>query len=123
MVFEPKRQQYGLPVAPVEYAASRQLGYGNYGGTAALPNEAVVEEPFDPLKLLWYVVHYRWIIAALLAAGVVSGVLYTWAQTPLYRATANVEILNQGAKVIQEYDVVPQVDDYRAMETARLKIL
>ena len=122
-MFEPKRQQYGLPVAAGEFVPARPVTYGHPRGQGH-ENEAEFSEPFDPLKLLWYVVHYRWIIVAFLAAGVVSGVLFTWVQTPLYRATANVEILTQGAKVIQEYELVSQLgDEYRAIETARQKIL
>lgn len=117
-MFEPNRQQYGLPVAAGEFVPARKLGYGGYHA-----HEAEPAEPFDPLKLLFYLVHYRWMIAALLTAGIVAGVLFTWIQTPLYRATATVEIMTQGAKVMQEFEVVSPVDDWRVFETARQKIM
>ena len=124
-MYEPKQLQYGLPISAGEYVPAHPRAYQphpGYGDPTQLP-DFDQHERFDPLKLFWYVVHYRWLLAALLTAGVVAGVLLTWLQTPLYRATANVEILTQGAKVIQELEVVSQVNDIRAFETAKLKLL
>lgn len=123
-MFEPKKQSYGLPVSTDRLvpARARSDNFNPYQEPVRL--EAFEEEnSFDPLKLLLYVVHYRWIIFALLATGMASGVLYTWMQTPLYRATGNIEILTAGAKVIQDMEVVSQIADTRAFETARLKML
>ncbi len=123
-MFEPKKLPYGLPVSAEGYVPAAPRAYNPGDGYAETYREAEAEqdEGFDPLKLLWYVVHYRWIIAALLAGGIASGVLFTWMQTPLYRATANIEILTSGAKVIQDLEVMSQVNDIRAFETARLKM-
>ncbi|MEC9343098.1 MAG: polysaccharide biosynthesis tyrosine autokinase [Pseudomonadota bacterium] len=119
--FEPGRRPYGLPVIPEGHAAPPAAYYQphpDYG----YPGESFEEDRFDPLKLLWYVVHYRWLIAAFLTAGLVAGVMITYLQTPLYRSTANVEILTTGAKVLQDIEVVTQSSDLRALETARLKM-
>ena len=48
------------------------FGYGR------LPEED--EESLDPLKLIWFVIHYRWLFAAFLLAGVVIGVFVTFLQ-------------------------------------------
>ena len=81
------------------------------------------EDGFDPLKLLWYVIHYRWLIGAFMIAGLVAGAMYTFMQTPLYRASARLEIVTTGPKVLQDFQVVSQSTDWRAYETARLKLL
>ncbi|PCI05320.1 MAG: exopolysaccharide biosynthesis protein [Hyphomicrobiales bacterium] len=81
------------------------------------------ERVFDPLKLLWLAVHYRWLIVACILAGLASGLFFTWQQTPLYRATNKIEISSSGAKVIQDLEVVTQANDSRKFETARQKFL
>lgn len=91
--------------------------YPGYG-----PPEAEEENGFDPLKLIWFVVHYRWLIATLLIIGLISGIVLTMLQTPLYRAAANLEILTSGAKVIQDLEAVVQTSDMRAFENARVKM-
>lgn len=86
------------------------------------PPEAEEENGFDPLKLLWFVVHYRWLIAVCLIVGLISGVVLTMLQTPLYRAAANLEIVTTGAKVIQDLEAVVQTSDMRTFENARVKM-
>ena len=123
-MFEPKKQAYGLPVTSDRLVpAQSRSDYFNPYQEPVHPDAFEEEGGFDPLKLLLYVVHYRWIILALLSTGIASGVLFTWMQTPLYRATGNIEILTEGAKVIQDLEVISQVNDIRAFETARLKML
>jgi succinoglycan biosynthesis transport protein ExoP len=90
------------------------FGYGR------LPEED--EDSLDPLKLIWFVIHYRWLFAAFLLAGVVIGVFVTFLQTPLYRATTDVEVITPSAKVIQDLELVSQSADLRAFETAREKM-
>lgn len=81
------------------------------------------EEGFDPLKILWLAVHYRWIIACALITGLVCGVFFTWQQTPLFRSTTKLEIVTSGARIIQDLEVISQQTDIRTFETARQKIL
>ncbi|OJU01277.1 MAG: hypothetical protein BGN87_09035 [Rhizobiales bacterium 65-79] len=81
------------------------------------------EERFDPLKLIWYVIHYRWLIAAFLLAGIVVGVLVTLLQTPLYSAVNKIEIDTSGNKVIQDLSVTSLSSDLRAFQTAREEML
>ena len=54
------------------------------------PGEARSEESFNPLSLLWYLVHYRWMLAAFLCTAIVAGLIGTWLQTPVYRSSAQV---------------------------------
>ena len=77
---------------------------------------------FDPIKLLWLVVHHRWLIAGFLAVGLVLGVLYTWSQTPLYRSSAKLEIVTSGARVIKELEFFSQSNSYTVYQTYLEKI-
>ncbi len=77
---------------------------------------------FDPIKLLWLVVHHRWLIAGFLAVGLVLGVLYTWSQTPLYRSSAKLEIVTSGARVIKELEIFSQSNSYTVYQTYLEKI-
>lgn len=81
------------------------------------------ERGFDPLKLLFYVVQYRWLIVMMAAAGVVAGVIVTMMQTPRYQAVATLEVLVPSAKVFQDIEVVTESNDLRAFMTAREKLL
>lgn len=77
---------------------------------------------FNPLTLLLYVVRYRWLIAFLVAAGLVCGAVFTMMQTPRYMATAQLEVLVPSAKVFKDIEVVSEVTDVRSFMTAREKL-
>src|SRR5688572_7024176 len=77
---------------------------------------------FDPLKLLFYVVQYRWLIAMMAAAGLVAGAIAAMMQTPRYQATTTLEVLVPSAKVFQDIEVVSETTDVRAFQTAREKL-
>lgn len=81
------------------------------------------ESNFDPLKILWLAVHYRWIIACALITGIVCGLFFTWQQTPLFKSATKLEIVTSGARIIQDLEVVTQQTSVRTFETARQKIL
>lgn len=82
------------------------------------------DEPdrIDILRILWFAVHYRWLIAAFLVCGLVSGLFVTFLQTPKYRSFAQIEIQTAGAKVVQELDAISSSSDFRVFETAREKM-
>lgn len=80
------------------------------------------EESFNPLKLLFYVVQYRWLITMMAAAGLIAGVIITMMQTPRYQATTQLEVLVPSAKVFQDIEVVSENADVRAFLTAREKL-
>ena len=118
--FEPQRQPTAPVPAPqpgglVYYQPVDPFGYG--------PGAFEDEDRFDPLKLFWYIVHYRWLIASFLMAGVIVGVLVTLLQTPLYSATNKIEIDTSGNKVIQDLSITSQTADLRAFQTAREEML
>jgi capsular exopolysaccharide synthesis family protein len=92
------------------------VGYGFH------PSAAEVEEPFNPLKLLWYVVHYRWLIAIFVGVGLLIGGVATMMQTPKFSATARIEIMVPTARILEDMDVVAQSSDLRTFETAREKL-
>jgi polysaccharide biosynthesis transport protein len=100
----------------------RPAGDGLSAGHGFAPYEIRDEEGLDPLKLFWRLVHYRWIVAGCFVAALVAGFGYTYTQTPLYRATAKLEIFAPSAKVFRELEVVSQAPDWRIYETARLKL-
>lgn len=76
-------------------------------------------EAFDPLKLLFFAFHHRWMIVAFLFLGLVLGTVYTNLQTPLYRATAQLEISAFSPRVYKDFEVV---DSYIAFQNATIKI-
>ncbi len=86
------------------------------------PSAAEVDEPFNPLKLLWYVVHYRWLIAIFVGVGLLVGGVATMMQTPKFNATARIEIMVPTARILEDMDVVAQSSDLRTFETAREKL-
>ncbi|MER9019321.1 polysaccharide biosynthesis tyrosine autokinase [Mesorhizobium sp. M0898] len=95
-------------------------GAQNYSSYGRDHSEQV--EGFNPLKLLFYVVQYRWLIAMMAAAGLVAGVVVTMMQTPKYQATTQLEVLVPSAKVFQDIEVVSESSDVRAFLTAREKL-
>lgn len=80
------------------------------------------EDGFNPLHLLIYIVQYRWLIAFLLAMGLVAGAVITFMQTPQYQATAQLEISSPSARVFQDLEVVSEAGDVRAFNTARERL-
>lgn len=114
---------------PVGFPRQQSVTEGASGGqNTALPsdqwNDSFNDErPFDPLKLLWLAVHYRWLIIACILVGLTCGLFFTWQQTPFYRATNKIELSTTGAKIIQDLEVVSPLNDSRKFETARQKFL
>lgn len=90
--------------------------YGAYGG------DAERDDRFNPLKLFFYVVQYRWLIVTMVAAGLVAGLIVTMMMTPKYQATSQLEVLVPSAKVFQDIEVVSENSDIRAFQTAREKL-
>ncbi|MER8749855.1 polysaccharide biosynthesis tyrosine autokinase [Mesorhizobium sp. M1050] len=91
--------------------------YGPYGR-----DHGGRDDGFNPLKLLFYIVQYRWLIVMMAAAGLVAGVIVTMMQTPKYQATTQLEVLVPSAKVFQDIEVVSENSDVRAFLTAREKL-
>ncbi len=98
--------------------APRGAGHGY--GFAGLEEDRDV---FDPLKLLFCLLRYRWLIAIFLSVGMVTGLMATWVMTPKYESTAQMEIMVPSARVFQELEVVAAPADERAFLTAREKLM
>ena len=103
---------------PSEYLFDGAYRYAPYGYREAEPEP----DSFNPLTLLLYVIRYRWLIAFLVAVGLVSGAVFTMMQTPRYRTTAQLEVLVPSAKVFQDIEVVSEATDVRSFLTAREKL-
>jgi len=98
------------PVDPANY---------NPYGHAEVERESFI----DPLKILFLLVQYRWLIAFLLACAVVVGVVVTFMTTPMYQSSVRLEIQTPSARVFQDLEVVSEASDIRAFQTAREKIM
>ncbi|MBB4004837.1 GumC family protein [Aurantimonas endophytica] len=80
------------------------------------------EAGFDPLRLFYYLLQYRWLILAAAVLAIIVGMIVTLMQTPKYEAAARLEILVPSAKVFDDLQVVSEGTDLRAFLTAREKI-
>lgn len=73
------------------------------------------------LRALWSAVYRnRWIVLAVLGACIMLGVLFTFLSTPIYRSTANVQIEQRGAQIVEGGEVEPtegMQDSQRYLET------
>ena len=103
---------------PAEIFYDGQHNYSRYGQTDGYEQA----DAFNPVTLLFYVIQYRWLLALLVATGVVAGVVVTMMQTARYQATAQLEVLVPSAKVFQDIEVVSEVSDLRSFMTAREKL-
>jgi polysaccharide biosynthesis transport protein len=95
-------------------------GYSPYAGYGFEEQER--EGLFDPLKLLFLAVQYRWLIAAMVAMAVVTGLVVTMMQTPVYQSTSRLEVMVPSARVFQDMEVVSESGDVRAFLTARERL-
>lgn len=107
---------HGQALSPDLYYDGAQ-NYSSYGR-----DYSEQDEGFNPLRLLFYVVQYRWLIVMMAAAGLVAGIVVTMMQTPKYLATTQLEVLVPSAKVFQDIEVVSESSDLRAFQTAREKL-
>ncbi|MEP6356979.1 MAG: polysaccharide biosynthesis tyrosine autokinase [Hyphomicrobiales bacterium] len=105
------------PVMPMPNGGYNHHGFNPYSN----PEEE--ESTFDPVKLFWYVIHYRLLLAAFFIAAIVLAVFFNFLQTPQYGSTTRIEVLTSSAKVFQDLEVTSQSNDLRTFETARQKML
>ncbi len=80
------------------------------------------ERTFNAVKLFWLVWRFRWLILVLLAIGLTGGYARTLLEIPKYRATTQLEIHSNAARVIQDLAVINETSDTRAFNTAVLKL-
>jgi polysaccharide biosynthesis transport protein len=80
-------------------------------------------EGIDAVGLFLRALKYRWLAAAVIAAGLVLATLVTLMQTPKYQAAAKLEVVLPSARVIEDIEVTTESSDMRAFQTAREKLL
>lgn len=81
------------------------------------------EAAFNPVGWLLRILRYRLTIAGIMAAALALGVLVYLMTTPLYVSTTRLEILPQGAKVVEDFQVTREASDARALLTARERVM
>ena len=108
---------------PANFAVTQQadMQTGFHYNYATEPYQDTVEDVWklDPLKTFWFVIRYRWLIAAFLFAGIISGYMINLTQVPMYRTTAKIAIQTAGAIAIKDLESVLDENDWRIFETAR----
>ena len=112
----------GYAPSPAPYHVAQD--YNGYGyGYGYGRDQFDLEERFSPLKLLTYLIRYRWLVVILCTAGLVAGAVVTMMMTPIYQATARLEVLTASAKVYRDIELVSEASDTRAFLTAREKLM
>lgn len=100
------------PVLPLN--SGRALWSHSGGYTDEFPDR--VDEsriPFENLKkYLWIFYRHRWVALGIVVATVALGLIYTLLSTPLFMATATIQIDKESAKVVNLGNVQAQVGDY-----------
>jgi succinoglycan biosynthesis transport protein ExoP len=102
---------------------------GAPGGDLALPSHDAhfrideSEEKFSALTLVFRVLQYRRFILIMIALGSASGVLGTALQPSMYEAITRLEIVTQTAKTVEDLQIVKEMSEERAMNTARERLL
>lgn len=106
-------QQYGaMQIPPYDYVPNG-LGYPEYDRDSL----------FDPIKLLFVILRYRWLLVFAALAALVGGFVVTMMQTPIYQASARLEVVSPSARIFEDIELVSEAADQRAFLTAREKIL
>lgn len=77
---------------------------------------------FNPAKLIWYVLHYRWLIVILLVIGFAAGYVFTIMQTPKFQATSQLEILGPSFRMDQDLQLINETAGIRTFRTAQEKL-
>src|ERR1043165_4866196 len=73
--------------------------------TAPLATDHSEEEPVHPMDYWRVIVTRRWTILAIVATLVTVTLIYTLKQTPIYRATANIQIDKENPNILSFKDV------------------
>ncbi len=96
-----------------------QAGFHYNYTTDSYPDTEDEVWKLDPLKAFWFVIRYRWLIAAFMFAGIISGYMISLTQVPMYRATSKIAIQTAGAIAIKDLESVLDENDWRIFETAK----
>ena len=116
--FGPERRERGLTVV----GDRRDLLIGTYPTAGAAPAEPDGPNLRDQFfKILGLALKHRWLVLACCVGGLVIGFLVTFTSTPIFRATATIQVDLAAAKVVKldTPDSSPQVDSFRFYQTQR----
>ena len=116
--FGPERRERGLTVV----GDRRDLVIGTYPTAGAAPAEPDGPNLRDQFfKILGLALKHRWLVLACCVGGLVIGFLVTFTSTPIFRATATIQVDLAAAKVVKldTPDSSPQVDSFRFYQTQR----
>jgi capsular exopolysaccharide synthesis family protein len=107
--------QVPVPRGHSQPAPQREYLPDAYGPPAAY-NEALVDEGrLDLRKYLWLLFKHRWLFAGSAGVFVVLGLLATLLTTPVYRASATIQI-NRNADTVVEFEGMQRPDAGRDIE-------
>ena len=107
--FGPERRERGLTVV----GDRRDLVIGTYPTAGAAPAEPDGPNLRDQFfKILGLALKHRWLVLACCVGGLVIGFLVTFTSTPIFRATATIQVDLAAAKVVKldTPDSTPQVE-------------
>lgn len=104
--------------APDAAAVGAERNPANFGHLSYSGSDARSTPPFIAAAF-----RHRWLIAVLMVAALVLAQIYTWRQTPLFRASATMEIKASSSRITEDLDLQPDTPDIRTLETARRKLL
>jgi len=86
--------------APPALAAENAVGYPRYG-YADYTADALDSDGFDLRKYLRVILKHRWLILGIIGVCVLVGMVATFLMTPIYQATATLQIDREAADVVQ----------------------
>lgn len=86
--------------SPPAIAGERAVGYPRYG-YSDYPVDAIDGEGFDLRKYLRVILKHRWLILSAIGVCVLIGLITTFLMTPIYQATATLQIDREAANVVQ----------------------
>lgn len=93
---EPPRE----PAAPPAVVADRALAYPRYG-YSDFATDGIDDDGFDLRKYLRVILKHRWLILSFIAVSLLLGLIATYLMTPIYQATATLQIDREAASVVQ----------------------
>lgn len=92
------------------------------GGLAPLssgPAEALGGLGFSPAELLYAVLRHRKLILTVLLSSLVAALIYTALQPSIYQGLSRMEVMPETVKAVQDYQMVRESNQDRAVMTAR----
>ena len=103
-----------------EYAVGAPLQYGLGQLRPGVPQEPPEDDVIDLADLWRMVVKHKWLLVSVTVAGLLAALLVSFIRTPLYQATATLQVDKRAASVVkfgQELNAEADLDERTAMGT------